>query len=289
MEKVGKDVYKLALGFLYYVEPDVKVYISTLKEESKYYPELNTLAELLEKTTLNIQDKFISEITRHDQSFIKLILTLTKNWANEPYYLFSRLNINKPNEFSITLVEQADLLTRVWRNNQWYAPIIHKVNNRTIVNEVLAKELLEDLIEINSIKSTGDILKEKGASLIYKTFEFNAITMPKIAIDELINNTSKWTTQTSLAGGFRNLFGITAFPNEKPTGIISAIIMKLNGFKNDRDIQYESKYKTPHAISNPLYTEMNAMRILGQIAAYYSPVVDLSYFDKLHTSETFYY
>ena len=286
--KLSPELYQLALGFLYYQEPAIEAYVATLKEESKYFPELNDLAEILEMAGPAIQKRFISEVSRSDQAFIKLILTRTIDRSYKPYYQFGKLIIDKMGDAGLTLQDQASTLTNIWRNSQWFSPIISRIDNRTIVNEDISKDLLKDLKELNSLNSTAVEFKTKGLELIYKTLELNAITIPRKAIDELANNTLKWTKGTSLAGGFDNLFAIAA-ADQKPLGIISAIILKLNGFKNSKDSEIESSYLTAHAANNPLYTEKDAMRILGRIGAYYSPIVDPSFFSKRSTSETFYY
>jgi hypothetical protein len=268
-----KSLYNEALGFLYYHEANIEKYVEILdKEGMKYNANLAVLAKNLRNVDSTIQNGFVS-FMRRNLKFAKLFIGIHHNDKNQRCYSFYGINVNKEDHINETLEDQAISIIEKWENNQKNSAIFKRsTNGRLIIDKDKTEEMLRELHEVN-LSVNNFNFESKGEALIQKVLKYNGITMPKAAINELINNTSEWTKGTSLCGGFRRLFAITSW-GEKPMGIISAIILKLNGFRTERDSIFEAKYKESYAINNPLYTELNAIKILAKLTAYYSPVVD---------------
>jgi hypothetical protein len=268
------ELFNKALGYLYYEESTIDKYIRVLRDQGrKYCHRLVDLADILEKTNCVDQQKFIDAIISNSSDFTKLIVALRPYDEGNTKFIVSRLNISESEDVNVSIEDQAVSIIRHWRINQAFSSITCKGENGLVIDKDRAAELLTEMLIVNEhLKRNDQDARKKGEELILKTMKYNGITMPQNAITELIANTERWTEGASLSGDFATLFSFTK--NDKPVGVISAIIMKLNGIKTDECRAFESKWKATQSINNPMYTEFTAMKVLGRLTAYYSPILD---------------
>lgn len=217
------------------------------------------------------------------------------------YFKFQNRNktfIKIPRYNGVGLIDE---LINSWRISQLSSPIFSKnPNGEVLINKVLAKILWNDYLKIEKMvdvysqnehtfiknmkdysiikrneldnlrKSQSDILFKAWYDLFVKTLFANGIQIDGEAIKDLIINDCEF--QESIYAGYslHKHFGRTE--SNKPTGILSAIIMKLNFGDSKSDLVHREKngFLNLFQADNPLYTENTAFKIIANAQSRYS-------------------
>jgi hypothetical protein len=257
-EKLFHDV----LGKLAGQERSMENYIRILKEEgNKFNPNLRALAEKLENanTPQDLKNEFVSVVTLQYQPFTIILLDQLMDSNDMPYYVLRPINANS--------YSQQRVIKEHWQQNQKFAPILKRnTAGITVVDKEKAAELLTELNRINELYVKQDkSAHNKAIELFRKVLHYNGITMPDEAIKSFIKDTEKWTKGTTIAGSFRAQFAVSS-EKGKPQGIVSAMILTLNGRVLDENVEDTAEDKS-YMLDNPLYTESTSMDILARITA----------------------
>jgi hypothetical protein len=257
-EKLFHDV----LGKLAGQERSLDNYIRILKEEgNKFNPNLRALAEKLESknTPQDLKNEFVSVVTLQYQPFTIILLDQRMDSSEMPYYVLRPINANS--------YSQQRVIKEHWQQNQKFAPILKRnAAGITVVDREKATELLNELTRVNELYVKQDkSAHNKAIELFRKVLHYNGITMPDEAIKSFIKDAEKWTKGTTIAGAFRAQFAVSS-EKGKPQGIVSAMILTLNGRVLDENVTDTTEDKS-YMLDNPLYTESTSMDILAWITA----------------------
>lgn len=235
------------------------------------------VAQEVENSDQQLKNEFFKVFSKQ---YYRMRILLFNNRAegNDTITQGSFINANRFNEI--------DTLINGWREQQKIAPIITHDNGKLGVDSELANYHLNQFKRISNFNwakaDSGVIAKLRDWAQEF--LNDIGIAMTPEAMKDFQANAERLTKGTQFAGSWLKQFSVTA--DGKPNGVISALVLRLNGLATPDEQVDENRVENVDPEqdfirnNNPLYTENTALRILAKSQAKFTP----SLFTDMHKS-----
>jgi len=242
----------------------LKTFLDALREEGKTFrPVLLEVANKVEAQNEEIQREFVAVMSKQYAEQSILLFTKRRNGMLD----MTSINANSGSAIN-SVIKQ-------WQENQKHSPIITRDNlGNLVINKDVALGLqagLDNIIDAYNSEVLPD-MEEEIKPFVKTLLSANGIIIPDEGIDYLMENMTRLTKNTSIAGGVKEQFWFT--DDGQPMGMFSALIHALT---NQLDENLSDAEEVAYlANNNPLYTtgstgEGTSLRILAKMAYKFSP------------------
>lgn len=226
-------------------------------------PTMMRVAQEVDQADQQLKNEFYKVFSKQYQQQRTILFNIQQH-GDEQTVQASSINANRYNE--------VDTLIGGWREQQKISPLISSVDGKLQVDTKLAQEHLEQFKKVTAFdwskanaQVTGKLLDWTG-----KFLSDIGIDLSPEALRDFAQNAERLTKGTQFAGSWLKQYTITK--DGKPNGVISALVMRLNGLAAPDEQVDEQNNPEEEFLrnNNPLYTENTALRVLAKSQAKFS-------------------